>query len=363
MKFNLLLEKISNIQNEYKELLSNLIVSQKESFTPAALDEIKIFWFRNMDIIRLYLSHEFANKDSYTFTASTFLDYCDKEHYPFLLLGTQHIFDDPLCKYSEVCDKIPEGRISEKLLEQIEKTAKDNLKILENCNNYIVILPLRLLSQTPEDSLIFQMGEQAFISLFNGINSLKDFFEKCDSFNDIMRYARNGIGNIVLFSESDDKSLPFEDRYNQAKEENSHIIGSEYSEAYNFFVMVFGSIQQAVDVIVSCIEYKCVPFIRYPVALNYILLLAETLNNLPFISEMRYRMCIANILYKICDKERLSKFGFDKFIVAIKKLEFNKKLFETLMEHNIKESNFVVGKAAPIIEQCLNQLYVVIESE
>lgn len=360
LKSNLLVEKTLQMQNEYKNLLSNLMMSLRESISLVALDEINLFWFKNMDLVRLYLSNEFANKDSYTFTASTFLDFDDNEQYPFLLLGTNHILDDPLCKYSEICSQIPDGMASEEFLGQIKKTAEDNLKILKNCNDQIILLPLRLLSQTPKDSLIFKMGEQAFSSLFNGINSLKEFFEKCSSFDDIMRYAREDIGNIVLFSESDDKSLPFELRYNQAKKENSCVIRSEYNEARNFFMMVFGSIQQAVDVIVSCMEYKCIPFIRYPVALNYIVLLEEVMHKLPFISEMRYKMCVANTLYIICDKERLSKFGFKKFITAVKTSDFSKLLFKSLLDHNIKENNFDVNAAAPIIEECLDELYIAI---
>lgn len=325
--------------------------------SPAALDEINLFWLKNMDLVRLYLTNEFADKDSYVFTASTFMDFDDKEQYPFLLLGKHHVLDDPLCKYSDICSKIPEAHIPEKLLDQIELTAEDNIKIIEGCNGRIIILPLRLLSQTPKDSVLFQMGEQAFISLFNGINSIKEYFEKCDSFEDILKYARDDIGEIVLFSKSDDKALPFEQRYNHAKQENSYMLKNSRTESDNFFVMVFGYIQQAVDVIVSCLEYRCIPFIRNPVALNYILLLEESLSDIPSVPEMRYKMCIANLIYRICDKEKLSRFGFDKFLFAMEAFQFNKKIFELLAKNNVHESTFSVYSAVPVIEKCLTELY------
>lgn len=362
MNSNLLAERILQIQYEYKALLSNLIISLEGNISYAAMDEINLFWIRNMDIVRLYLSAEFAKKDNYVFTASTFLDFNENEQYPFLLIGSQHILDDPLCKYSGICSKMPEGKIAETLFEQISKTAEDNLNILTNCQGQILVLPFRLLSQTPTESLVFQVGEQAFVSLFDNINNLKDYFEKCDSFDDIMKYARKDIENLVLFCESDDKTLSFEQRFRMAKEENSYMMESGQSEAYNFFVMVFGGIQQAVDVIISCMEYECTPFIRYPVALHYILLLAETLSDISFISEMRYKMCVANILYRICEKERLSKFGFEKFIAATISLDFNHMLFKALSEHDVCENNFTVNDVVPVVEKCLNQLYVAIES-
>lgn len=360
MKSNLLVNRIVQIQTEYKDLLKELLPALKKMVSPAALDEINLFWLKNMDLVRLYLANE-LDKDSYVFTAATFLDFDDKEQYPFLLLGKHHVLDDPLCKYSDICSKMQETHISEKLLEQIVITAEDNIKIIEGCNGHIFVLPLRLLSQTPKDSVLFQMGEQAFISLFNNVNSIKEYFERCDSFADIIKYARDDIGKIVLFSESDDKSLPFEQRYYQAKEENSYMLDDDKKESYSFFVMVFGCIQQAVDVIVSCLECECIPFIRYPVALNYILLLEDNLSDIPSIPEMRYKMCIANLIYRMCDKSKLSQFGFDKFTSVVESFQFNKKVFDSLSQSDVNECTFNVYVAAPVIEKCLTALYSALE--
>jgi len=357
LKSNLLVNRIAQIQAEYKDLLKALLPALKTMASPAAWDEINLFWLKNMDLVRLYLVNEFKGKDSYVFTASTFMDFDDKEQYPFLLLGKNHVLDDPLCKYSDICSRIQETHISEKIIEQIGITAEDNIKIIEGCSGHIIVLPLRLLSQTPKDSILFQIGEQAFVSLFNDISSIKEYFIKCDSFTDIIKYARDDIGKIVLFSESDDNSLPFEQRYYQAKEENSYMINDDQAESYNFFVMVFGCIQQAVDVIVSCLEYGCIPFIRYPVAINYILLLEETLSDIPFVSEMRYKMSIANIIYKICDKEKLSRFGFDKFAYTISSFFFSEKVFNSLSQGNVNECAFDIHVAVPVIEKCLTELY------
>lgn len=351
------------IQTEYKNLLKELLPAVKTMASLAALDEINLFWLKNINSVRLYLISEFADKDSYVFTASTFLDFDDKEQYPFLLLGKHHVLDDPLCKYSDICSKIQPNQISAKLLEQILLTTEDNIKIIEGSSGRIIVLPLRLLSQTPKDAVLFQMGEQAFISLFNNVNSIREYFEKCVSFADINKYARDDIGEIVLFSESDDRSLPFEQRYYQAKEENAYMLNDDQTESYNFFIMVFGSIQQAADVIVSCLEYECIPFIRYPVALNYILLLENSLNDIPSIPEIRYKMCIANMIYRICDKTLLSQFGFDKFISTVESVQFSNKVFDLLSQGDVNESTFRVPVAAPVIEKCLIELYSALISQ
>ena len=113
------MDKIVLIQKEYKELLISLLPKLKSGFAAEALDEINIFWLKNINIVRLYLEAVVPYNDSYVFTASTFLDYEDNEHLPFLLLGENHILDDPLSRYSELCGKLPEGRDSDYLYNQV----------------------------------------------------------------------------------------------------------------------------------------------------------------------------------------------------------------------------------------------------
>ena len=148
MKSNLLLNKIYIIQTEYKELLAALLPKLKNSHAPEALDEINLFWLRHIEEVQLYISTWFPGENSYVFTAATFMDFEDKEHLPFLLMGDKHILDDPLSKYSIIQSKIVEGKDAEFLYKQIGITAEDNLKLLENVHEEILILPLRLLSSS-----------------------------------------------------------------------------------------------------------------------------------------------------------------------------------------------------------------------
>ena len=92
------MEKMNQIQIEYKILLQKLLSKLKSEFSVQALDEINLFWYRHIDIVRLYLASEFAGAESYVFTAATCLDYDDNEHLPFLLLGKQHVLElNKLC--------------------------------------------------------------------------------------------------------------------------------------------------------------------------------------------------------------------------------------------------------------------------
>ena len=193
----------------------------KSRHVPEALDEINLFWLRNIEEVQLYLRAWFPGENSYVFTAATYMDYDDKEYLPFLLMGDKHL-DDPLSRYAEIQSKMLKGKDAEFLYKQIGVTAEDNLKLLENVGEKILILPLRILNQSNDYNSFYKVGEQAFVSLFNGINSVSDYFSKCESIDDIMQYARGDIGRLVMFSEDDDISLTFKERFQSA------LVGTQY---------------------------------------------------------------------------------------------------------------------------------------
>ena len=360
MKSNLLLNKIHLIQIEYKELLAALVPKLKSSHAPEALDEINLFWLRHIEEIQLYLRAWFPGENSYVFTAATYMDYDDKEHLPFLLMGDKHVLDDPLSKYAEMRSKMSEGKDAEFLYKQIGVTAEDNLKLLENVHEEILILPLRLLNQSNVHNSLYKVGEQAFVSLFNGINSLSDYFSKCDSIDDIIQYARGDIGRLVMFSEDDDASLPFKERFKAALAETQYMVDVNKPDSDNFFMLVFGCIQQAIDVIVSCVEYGCIPYIRYPVSLHYISLLSESMLNIEHVITLRFKMSVAFVVYQLCDKNRLATVCFEEFLKKKQEYDFNAKLFRVLAEHGVNEKSFLGNTITKFVIDELEAFYSIL---
>ena len=329
------------IQSEYKTLLAAMLPKLKNHHAPEALDEINLFWLRHIEKVQLYLKFWFPGENSYVFTAATYMDFDDNEHLPFLMIGEKHVLDDPLIRYSTIQNQMPQGKDAEFLYEKIGVTAENNLNLLENVREEIFILPLRLLNQPNDHNSLYKAGEQAFINLFNGINSLNDYFIKCNSIEDIVRFARKDIGTLVMFSEDDDSTLPLEERFKTALSQTQYLVDTNKSDSYNFFILVFGCIQQAIDVIVSCVEYGCIPYIRYPVSLHYISLLSESMSDIEHITKLRFKMSVAFVVYKLFDKSRLAGVCLEEFLKKNKIYNFNEKLFYTLAEHDVNESNFL----------------------
>ena len=363
MKSNLLLSRIYLIQDEYKELLSGLLPKLKTSHCKEALDEINLFWIRHIEVVQLYLKMLFPSEESYVFTAATYMDFEDKEHLPFLLVGKRHVLDDPLSKYSEICNKMPEGKDADYMYEQICMTATDNLKILEKTDRNILILPLRILNQSSTYSSFFDLGEEFFVSLFNGIESLDDYFEKCITIEDIKNYACENLEKMVRFSEGENLTLPFEERFKNALADAKCMVDVKKPDSYNFFMLVFGFIQQAIDVIISCIEYGCNPYIRFPVALHYISLLSESMVDIEQVITLRFKMSMAFVIYRLCDKGKLASVRIEDFLKKNKEYDFNDKLFSILASYGINEKTFLNYTITQVVLDELEKFYEVLSEE
>lgn len=122
-------------------------------------------------------------------------------------------------------------------------------------------------------------------------------------------------------------------------------------------ILVFGCIQQAIDVLVSCIEYGCIPYIRYPVSLHYISLLSESMLDIEHIVKLRFKMSVAFVVYQLCDKGRLARVSLEEFLKQIQAYNFNEKLFRVLAEHDINENSFLGHTITQLVIDELEAFY------
>ena len=140
-------------------------------------------------------------------------------------------------------------------------------------------------------------------------------------------------------------------------------MGDNSSDAYVFFELVYGPIQQAVDVITSCLEYNSVPFFRWSVALNYSLLLSENLIEFQNLKDITFKACVASFTYRICEKEKLGQRGFTEFAEIVQSSQFSNNLYNCLADANIRTAPFECNVGIPIIETELKKLYSKLAAE
>ena len=96
---------------------------------------------------------------------------------------------------------------------------------------------------------------------------------------------------------------------------------------------------------------------RYPVSLHYISMISESMLKIKHITALRFRMCVAFVVYQLCDKDILSKVCVDEFLKITQEYNFSSKLFRVLEEHNINESSFLNYTIKHLVVDELEKFY------
>lgn len=352
MNYNLLLNKIYLIQDEYKNLLLNLLPKIEKNLNSVLLYEIKLFWFKYIKEIDLYLRNHCT--DGYLFTASSAMNLSDNEHLPFLLINGNHIYNDPLTQ----CQNIPHNIDSSSFFyKKIILTIKDNINIIKNTDKRIIILPLSMINNL-DYSEINKIRENLFINFFNGISSINDFFIKCKSINDIIKHGKNDISDLILFTENDNPNIPFIKRFEMAFNTSKNIIGKNISEPHFFFASIYGMISQSLDAILSCRIYNCYPYIRSKLIIYYILLFSENFdfNNL---DKFKFITFISYLIHALCNKNKIKHITWNNFLNLTEKNDLMGNILTSLNTIEITNDNFMSHKSdiARIISEELDKLF------
>ncbi|MCQ2529080.1 MAG: hypothetical protein MJ108_08220 [Saccharofermentans sp.] len=325
MSNKILENHIMDIQVQYLDLLYLLLpMLEDDAYRYVAQDCISAFWRKNKHIIDLYLKYIVKEKNAVFYTAATFFDVDNGEHYPFLLMGDIHIFDDPLAKYSELCcmDNVPESYMN-----LVPTCAKDNIKILEQLNDEILILPLRFLGSKSEEEDFCSVTEKFFLSFFKDIPDIDTYFKRCKTEQNIIdNFNYKHIDSICLY-DGDNGNLPFDKRLKIAFDEAKRIMGDGHTAGDYFYCMLYGPLQQALDILMTVGVTGAIPLIRYSVALHNVLMLLPNFdfgNN----KEVRNRLLIFNAAYRFFDTDRVKHLSTKEFVIKIKKFNFENRAIE-----------------------------------
>lgn len=355
MDSNLMLYELSLLQEEYKKILIKASIDIFSINANAIIDEINIFWSRNKKLVNCILQYLSKPYSSYVFTAATILDIEDNEHFPFISLGSYHFWDDPIYKHAKISNKLDNTSWGKKLQEQVLLTINDNIKIIENTNGNIYILPIRLLVEKEAVELIDKAASQTFLSMFKEKMTMEEYFSRYKTIQDIKADLKPGIEKNIILSEEDDDSLDLEIRFSQFVDLKEMPMSRNASEAQIFWFQLYGFLSQAFDILIMCTEYKIIPYIRYNVALRYLVILSSNFGKNMEISEIIFKSSVAHIVHHSFDKERINGIDFNTYCNYIKIYDFENKLFKSLEENGITLTTPSIQKTETIILEQFNE--------
>lgn len=354
MNNSILCKQILAIQCQYRELLE-LLKDRTEEYHPEYLVyEIQQFWQVNKQIISCFLQFETGRFTAYAFTGAVILDIKDKEHLPFLAIGNMHIWDDPIASYFDFArTQIPvEYKI--KINGQIEETIADNIRILENYNGSIIILPIRYLFS--EKDLSSKLAEKLFLSLFENKFTLDEYFDRYIAINEVFGVIRKDIIDSIVLSSDDNMDDSFINRFNAYKNSNMMPISGLSDNKVLYFALI-GYLKQAADILITCFKFNIVPYIRFDVAFKYFLQIASQFLNHKDIKEMVFKSAVVNILMSIFDKDRININSINLFFENISRSNFRKCVWEELGKNGISIENPAVEETIGILKELLEKIY------
>ncbi|WAT81443.1 hypothetical protein [Bacillus safensis] len=355
MRSDLLKDELQKLQIDYRIVLENALEKIYIKDSKAVVDEINIFWFKNKKLVECILNYLHEPYTAYVFTAATILDIENYEHYPFVSLGQYHFWDDPIYKYSEIESNTDNISFGEQMRQQVISTIKDNIQILDNARNIIYILPIRLFTNY-DANVIHRAAQQAFLSLFKNNLDFDTYRNNFKTISDIKKGLITGIESIIIFSEDDDLSLDFETRFKNYRATTIFPLSINSSDAEIFWFGVYGYLAQAFDIILMCLEYKLNPYIRFRVALQYIVNLSGNFGENQELKNLVFKCIIAHTLHYTFDKKRIYDGNLKKYYQEIQNYNFENQVFSDLQIEKISIDNPSLDKMISIINKNLEKV-------
>lgn len=329
-------KKIIEIEKEYLELLESIKEKKETLSLIAVLDSIRLFWFKNRNIVSLYL-FTLKEKEVFSYSGATYLDISSKDYYGFLVCGKIHVMDDQLYKYADTVllkDSFPSR---DKFINQVFKTLEDNISVLKELSDIVILLPIRLFF---EKTNFYEIAEGLFLDFFDKkFSTVQDYLNICHTSKDIDSFFREDLKKSIFIHDKDTHSKGFEERINDIPKE---IYGTyEIGQAFLFSLM--GYLIQSLEIIETIHQYNIIPIIRNDVTLSYVYILER---NIPDNQEIVNKTGLANTIYRLCRKhinifenmsprEIYKKYGeLDIFSKLYGKLDLTKKFIDEIRFEN-----------------------------
>jgi hypothetical protein len=214
-----------------------------------------------------------------------------------------------------------------------------------------------LIAEKEVAELAHKAASQAFLSMFKEKITMEEYNSKFETIQDIKEALKHGIERNIILSEDDDNSLDLEIRFLQFIDINDTPLPANATQAELFWFYLYAFLSQAFDIMLMCTEYRLIPYIRYNVALKYLLTISANFGDSIELSEMLFKCVVANIVHYSFDKERIAGLDFNLYCDYIRSYDFENKLYKRLSDNGISLKTPSVEKTEAIILDLFNEIF------
>lgn len=357
-------DDLKEIQQQYSKLIHSCNVSfDPESFYFDAISLVEVcevFWLSKIQQLSLILDDLTKVNNCFILSGAIYLNVADDEHYAFSALGDIHILNDPFVRMHGFFVNGKDG-INTLTISYFRDVYADTQNILDNFSDEFVFLPIDIMFNSIEtDKLkIINKGYWNVISSLLGtdINSIEEMERLYFSIEDIEKHMSAKTLGSLIFYDTDDIQLSLKDRLNRYFNDSQFPMNIEFDDdIQRFHFATFAQISQVMEIILKCLQFNIIPFVRFDVSFRYLLLIGGAFSNDVALKHMLDYSIIGYLLSKNINIQEIAKMGFKSFSSKCNKNHYIDTVYCKLNEKGNDMHSSHVEDVIKVIFETLNNI-------
>lgn len=352
---NLIRTDIFEIQHEYLQLLQKSVHSLNNANANCIIDNVLVFWHSYRRTISLFLISLEQSDQAYLFTGASYLRVNENNHYPFTSLGRIRVIDDPLCKLAKAFPAVAMNQAQNFYFQHIIDTINDEIEILQKYNNYILILPVTF-GFFDENIKIHKASINNFLYLFQEkFTSIEDYASKITTIEEIYHALKDEWKHNLPISDTSPLECGLINSFNEFKTTLPFQNIKNSSDSYLFFMHIHGMLMQSLDILLCCIKFNFVPYIRSRTCFYYTSTAASNFFEIPILKDINFCMTSAYILYDSFP-EALTHIDFERYHEAINDLNVFEARLNPLLSKYLETSQLSFSEIQTELQASFEQI-------
>jgi len=365
IKYN---KEISAIQKDYL----NILMPYKESLNATSdflmestllIEDIKKFWLSQSSYISLMLD-SMTKKNCTLLCGAIYLGVEDNEEYIFTTFGYNRFLNDPFIRMEPILLG-QTGEITPYAKSYFENAYNDTIAILQSFSNEITFVPMQLLynRQIKDHKDTISHGYWGVISSllkgdFSSAEDLKSSFPDCASIEKSL--SEESLTHLIFLDPSDIE-ITLSQRINKYFQENSAMLPIDYDDEIDKFIFAtYAQITQVLDILLMCLYFNVIPFIRYEITFHYLILLSGSFREQKEISTVIIKTIIIYLFYHNIDRRIFDSIVFTDYSEHMKHNDLLEKVISRITSNGesffAKKVDEIVSIIQEEFDKCIQDL-------